>query len=258
MLIYEIFEAIKFRCDYAKILGLINSSDKLVLKNKPDKQYYIDYNSFGSYKDIVKEFVKEFKYIFPKEQVNNLLSNLESLKIKTVIPNRTLVFSNYKSLATYNSKNNEIIVETNNEKHIKNTLYHELLHVASRRVKENEYYCGFDIKNIIGIGINEDYTEYLLEKYFKEEPEYDRRAIFIQEIENLIGEDKLEEIYFNADLPSLIKELSKITNKKEVIKLLYEYDALYNITYSNGLYYKVETKIDSLSKQKEKVKEYVL
>ena len=45
MLIYEIFEAIKFRCDYAKILGLINSSDKLVLKNKPDKQYYIDYNS---------------------------------------------------------------------------------------------------------------------------------------------------------------------------------------------------------------------
>ena len=123
---------------------------------------------------------------------------------------------------------------------------------------ENSKFCGFDIKNIIGIGINEDYTEYLLEKYFKEEPEYDRRAIFIQEIENLIGEDKLEEYYFNADLPSLIKELSKLSNKSEVIRLIYEYDALYNITYSNGLYNKVETKIDSLSKQKEKVKEYVL
>lgn len=258
MLIYEIFEAIKFRCDYNKIIKLLNTSDKLVLKNKPNHTYNINYNNFGEYEYIVREFVNRFKTIFNEEQVNNLLANLETLQINKEIPEQKFVFSTYKSLAYYNSRKNEITVETDNDKYIKSTLFHELLHTASRRIKGNDYYCGFDIKNYIGTGINEDYTEYLIEKYFKDNPSYNRRAIFIHELEEVIGENKLEELYFNADLFSLIKELSILAPKDDIIKLIYDYDALYNITYSNALYNSVENKIDSLSKQKEKVKKYVL
>lgn len=258
MLIYEIFETIKFQCDYTKLLNIVNSTEKLVIKNKPSIKNEIEYDKFGEYKELVKEFVRIFKNNFSDDQINNLLSNLETLSIKKEIPNKLFNFSTFNSLAYYNSLENEIVMETDDYKYIKNTLYHELLHVASRREKGNDYYCGFDIRNIIGIGLNEDYTEYLLEKYFKEEANYEKRANFLRIIENIIGEERLEELYFNADLPTFINELSKYTDKKEAIRLLYEYDALYNITYSNGLYTKVENKIEGLSKQKEKVKEYVI
>ena len=134
------------------------------------------------------------------------------------------------------------------------TIFHELLHMASTRIKDGKDYCGFDLDSIIGTGINENYTDYLLEKYFIKEQEYDRKRLLLDELELIVGEEKLEDMYFKADLPSLIKELSKYNETKDVIKLIYDYDSLYNVIYGNNLVNKIEHKMDRILKQKVKVK----
>ena len=259
MLIYELFEDLKFNIDYQNISNAINKSNRLVLKNKPIKKDIIDFDKFGKYKNLVIEFVDIFEKKFDKDQINNMYENLKTLKITTNIP-KTKKLSNFISVGYYNSKDNEIVIETDDKNIIKYTMFHELLHMSSRRQKENDYYCGFNILNQIGKGINEDYTEYLLVKYFNKENDLNYRQRLMYNIESIVGEDKLEDLYFNSDLYSLIKELSKYGPKKEIIRLLYAYDSVYNMTYVNNLIMKLDKKMEKLEirKEKQKVKKYMI
>ena len=254
MLIYELFESIKFNCDYNKILDLIDETNGLVLKKNTKDKIDIDYNKFGKYKDLVIEFVATFYKSFNEEQTNNMLRNLSTLKIVTATPLEKVSILGLTSMGFYDSTENIITLITSNKKYIKETLFHELLHMASTVSKEDNKYCGFDLDNVIGTGINEDYTEYLLEKYFNKESKYDRRSCLLQELLLVVGEKKTEELYFKADLPSLINELAQYKDEKEVIKLIYDYDSLYNVTYANNLINKLEHKMDRILKQKVKVK----
>ena len=254
-MLYELLKNIRFNGDYTKIMNLLNSTDKIVIKNKPEEGYEIDYDLFGKYKDIVLEFVDIFETNFDQEKIDNMLKNLSKLRITTIVPLDRYSFLGTRSLGYYDSKNNELVVETKDAKHLKETIFHELLHMASTVKGTNDNYCGFNFKGIIGKGINEDYTEYLLEKYYGKEIDIYPRYNLLKQIEYLVGEKELEDYYFKGDLKLLIDALSKYDSKKEIIRLLYEYDLAYDMAIGYKVTQELERMVKQLVAKKEKEEE---
>lgn len=112
------------------------------------------------------------------------------------------------------------------------SIYHELMHLASFRI-DDKVYLGLSIKdknNLYGFGINEAYTQYLTEKYFKGKCDitYKLETSLIKPLEVIVGEDKLEECYFNANLITVLNKLSKYSTKEEIASFLVDYDELLN------------------------------
>lgn len=124
-------------------------------------------------------------------------------------------------------------------------IYHELFHLASNGYFKNKSSLGFQCiidKNIFGYSLNEGYTELLTERYFKG---YDKQYSRIynlekgiaKKIEEIIGKDKMQNMYLQADLKSLIKELEKYTTK-DVMKFINNLDILSHFE-NNKIYKKV-------------------
>ena len=80
------------------------------------------------------------------------------------------------------------------------TIFHELFHASTTIVdsKSNTIFSGFEQINIyqnylIGVGINEGYTQYLTEKYFHKEKvleAYPFQKVFASAVEKIIGKEK--------------------------------------------------------------------
>ena len=198
----------------------VESKQELVLPN------------FKEFNKPILEFIEVFNKYFEKYNAN-LYNNLSNLHI---VVNHSYG-NEYEG--EHDDKHNAIYIsipigrkyELNEE--VKDTLFHELLHVASNNIQKN--YSGFhhDI-NILGAktlgrGINEGYTEYLLIKYFRPNTisnfYYDEIRI-VKELEKLIGKDKMIDYYFNGNLYDLILDLSKNNNYEEIISLIKDIDLL--------------------------------
>lgn len=185
---------------------------------------------FNQLNEKIKTFVMLFQKNFTKEQTNNMLSKLATLTIKEEDCNKEAYFKCI--LGEYSVADNTITINHYKERIESNieeeTLYHELIHMASTRSIKQKYLTGFEIPDYLGISLNEGYTEYITQKYFTKGMGYvyseDQDLFFAKGIENIIGREKMEELFFNADLEGLIKELSKYTERKNVIKLLYLID----------------------------------
>ena len=114
-------------------------------------------------------------------------------------------------------------------------LYHELLHMSSTIIdKENNIaFSGFSQigKNIpIGVALDDGYTELLLYRMFdlnKEHIAYKYEVIISNLIEQIINQDKMSNLYFNANLYELVKELEKYNTKENIIKFLEDLDSVY-------------------------------
>ena len=99
----------------------------------------------------------------------------------------------------------------------KTSLFHELLHVASLGNRYGKIVRGglsFDTnetKSIIGASLDEGLTELLRIRYLQpnDTSRYYFESKMVKHIEYLIGRDKLEKIYFNADYMELFLELTK-------------------------------------------------
>ena len=199
----------------------------LVGHNYEEEKTPID---FGKYNKYIESFIETFKNNFSEEQFDNMMYLLRNLKIKEqdVLINNQLIIS----LGHYDSYTNEIIL--NNYKdakekiNIKEVIYHELLHMASTRTISNGALTGFAIPDVLGSNLNEGYTEYLTRKYYTRGYKYvdsnENDVIIAKGIENIIGQEKMQKYYFNADLASIINELSEYSPRKEVIKLLFLID----------------------------------
>jgi hypothetical protein len=134
----------------------------------------------------------------------------------------------------YNSKENRIVIF----KDIPKVIFHELMHMSSTIITENKRYCGF--YNQIGRGINEGYTQYLTEKFFpeefekKEEEIYKLETNYAMKTAMLIGEDKMTELYFKANLHGLVEEISKYSNKKDTIEFINCIDKINTFSHSKN------------------------
>lgn len=82
----------------------------------------------------------------------------------------------------------------------------------------------------IGYGINEGYTAYCNFKLFGSAIAYPFESLVSKTIEEIIGENTMEELFFNADLKRLIQELQKYVSENEIIDFLCKLDTFtYNL-----------------------------
>jgi len=82
----------------------------------------------------------------------------------------------------------------------------------------------------LGIGIDEAYTEILTKRYFNKGAldTTPLECTYTLLLEEIVGKEKMQELYSKADLPGLIDELSNYQTEDEIIAFLTSMDHVYN------------------------------
>ena len=161
--------------------------------------------------------------------------------LKTLIIKEKRTFNKFlfiKSCATgrYNGFDNKILICREDNFY---SIYHELLHCASRRVIKEEMYVGFHkliidkkkLKTTLNIGkaLNEGYTT-LLEKRYFDSIEHTQKRGYVKEefisstLEQIVGKEEMEKLYFNADLDGLIERLKQFSSEEDIYLFLEYFD----------------------------------
>lgn len=119
----------------------------------------------------------------------------------------------------------------------KSSVGHEFLHMASAMydADNNIKLCGFYQEKdgaAIAEGITEGYTELLASRLYNKNGKVDvyKQASKICEILEFFFDDPkdMAHLYFNCNLPGLIKHLEEYSTRKEVIKLIMDIDSIVN------------------------------
>lgn len=113
------------------------------------------------------------------------------------------------------------------------TIFHELTHLSSSNMLDNIRRVGFryrdDKNNIdIGLGINEGYTSYFTTKLSGIIGGYLFGMMVAKTVEEIVGTNKMRELYFNATLKGLMQELQKYATEEEITCFLYNLDGYTN------------------------------
>lgn len=184
------------------------------------------------YGDIILNFIDEIEDYFPNADYGNLINNINDLKVKKTI-NKSCggFYEPTNNTLRYNKKFMSI-----NSKEI---LYHELLHVASTFFQDGMIYSGFSQANVKtkdfhGTGINEGYTQLLVQRIYMPYTYIDAYQYEIriaQDIERIVGQEKMQDLYFKSDLPGLVEELRKYANKIDIIRFINEVDFMNKYKY---------------------------
>lgn len=180
----------------------------------------------------ILKFRKKLYKKFDSHDLQILNNNLKNIKIKVNYFTPKMIFLKFAS-GSYNIKKNRIKIL---KYFIKHSFNHELFHVASSKTIGNYIFSGFmlaDIKNkkVIGIGLNEGYTEYLANKHFKNNNEYNSYSykiceFFSKKLEEIIGEKRMQSLYLNADLNGLTNYLCNFDEIDNIINFLDTLDYL--------------------------------
>lgn len=183
---------------------------------------------FDKYDEIVNDFSRILETKLGHCNLSAFYKNMETAKIKDKIEDLAdlIIFKFRRINGGYDSYENKILLCKLEQ--FKNTLRHELLHLASTKKKGSINFCGFWVKNlkVIGFYLNEGYTEYLNCKYFSSGlPEvYIKEVEIARRIERIVGSTKMEQLYFDANLLGLIEYLAEYSSKEEVINLIKKID----------------------------------
>lgn len=172
---------------------------------KREKETFVMPSLNDEFVPIVEDFVKVMQKNFDEEALQSLYHNLKTLKIKYMKENPkhpTKLEGSYKVFF------NTIYVKRSA---YEDALYHELLHVASRRKHKRTVYSGFHVVNdsSIGYSLNEGYTDALTRRLFNKNETYNYESLVSLALEEIIGKKIMGKFYLNGDVHSLINELSK-------------------------------------------------
>ena len=192
---------------------------------------YFNSNEFDQEfrKDIIRFYNILSKNVKP-ENLTNFYENINKLTINK---------NNKSSLSTKSFSCSGLYYPTINEitlakPYNKTALFHELLHLSSSCIRNGIIYVGFNQttnKKDQGRGINEGYTEYLNEKFFKITSDASKIYKYLMgvssQIEKIIGEEKMKDYYFSSDLMSLYYDLCSYIDYDEVDLLIKNTDYLY-------------------------------
>lgn len=179
----------------------------------------------SNYRTQIFKFINKMETSFTKSDLNNLRNNIKNVKIK-----RSFIAEMRKSSGCYAPGFNTIFIgNTLPQKYTTETLFHELLHMASTTIKNGVVYSGFaQVKNLyrIGIGLNEGYTQLLTERLDETSnmQTYEDEVRIAYSLEKIIGKDKMQELYFNTNLTGLIEEIGKLSSKEEATKFVMNVD----------------------------------
>ena len=176
-------------------------------------------------KGIYASDVAEFKKLLESKVNPAFLSNFyRNIRTATIMTSDNLP----KNIAGRYANENTILVSKDCNCP-RETIFHELTHLSSSNMLDNIRRVGFrykdDKNNIdIGLGINEGYTSYLTTKLFGVIGKYLFEMIVAKTVEEIVGANKMQELYFNANLKGLIQELQKYVDEEEITNFLYNLD----------------------------------
>lgn len=265
--------------EYGKILGnyilervLYNISRDMSLKRKSKYGYFTRVSPEVRYKECeINKYLKhhsynnvilKFKSILDNElshcNNNGFYKNIKRLYIKEYKIEEEAIEEFEKkpdSTANYDALENEISIfrfntpkiDNYNEDLLKEDIStHELLHMSTTYKKGIIALCGFHQavggKHHIGVGLNEGYTELLNERYFSNAyptVSYINQKHIALGIEEIVGQEKMEKLYFDANLAGLVDELCQYISKEETLSLLREIDECHlNEKRNSAEYYK--------------------
>lgn len=122
----------------------------------------------------------------------------------------------------YDCNSNNILLN------VEKSIFHELFHMSNTIVTDNMVFTGFQQSSIhqkldIGGGLNEGYTALLTSRYFKI-ASYPLESNIAEKVEKIVGQQKMEGMYFKADLYNLVQELKKYNTEQETIQFLKNLD----------------------------------
>ncbi len=166
---------------------------------------------------------------FPTEDLTNFYININDLKIRPKKFDIQNLILRSNVAGEYSQSKNEITIE---EDIAELTIYHELFHMASSIYKDGRYYSGFYqviLKQCIslGKGINEGYTQLLSKRYFPSSVSaYEYQVLIAEKLEQIIGREKMQSLYLNANLNGLIAELKQYISEDEIMKFISNTDFL--------------------------------
>lgn len=195
----------------------------------------INKNMRYDYDGVFNDFYQVFK---DKDHINLdfFFNRLYKLNIKAV--NRESDFVNKHAFAEYDIINNKMKV---NPKLFKSSIMHEIFHLASSCLVNNIAYTGFQQYNlktdeVVGMGINEAYTNLLDRRYFGDYTETKKNDLrytymvttsLISILENFVGEEAMEAWYFKGELKSLISYLENYMSREECLAFVMAMDNLF-------------------------------
>lgn len=219
--------AYKISSLYAMRKEYIPKDISTILKTPRSNLLFNEFKDNPQYVDIITTFIYNLFKHFNVEDLTNFWNNITSLsiEIKEKLPSSQGYYTyNYDDL-------NKIEIE---KQIVFPTIYHELFHVSStNRLSKDISFSGFcQIRNnlSIGRGLNEGYTELLTQRYFGTNNDIADSYIYLWIVagylELMVGKEKMQSLYLNADLLGLITELGKFISEKEIMKFIASTDFL--------------------------------
>lgn len=204
---------------------------------------YIRLSKYPGYSEI-KRFTDTITTEFKKKDLKIFYTNINKLTIEI---NDKLEEIN--STAQYSITNNKIEFVSDYE----DSIFHELFHMTSTILSQKETRSGFyksyalvDNRTYIGLGLNEGYTDLLANRYFGSKIFYVSEADIAETVELLIGKEKMEKLYLNADQDGLLNELTKYASPYDVVEFLISLDDACVITSHKKLTTEDKVKINEL------------
>jgi len=244
---------------------VIVSTPKVLLKEINQEQIIKKY-----FEDLIQEFIQTITKEISFSDLNILHNNLSNITIhqkmeknKRIKNFKKCIFNLSFTMGYYKFQDNNIYIISFLEHHlyqkiikifadfkekksykkiIKGILFHELLHASTTiYIDKFNYFSGFCQGNSyykqIGNGINEGYTENLLEKFFPNDVLLDCMYNYEKSIakltEEIVGFDKMSKYYFNADLYSFVSELAKYSSIEKAGNFILNLDQVIKIQKSN-------------------------
>lgn len=181
---------------------------------------------------IINEAIEIFSHEVSPETMEIINRNLTTINEKKADAT-SFVNSLSGTDGVYYSSNHsiEILLDDNSKTNLRKVISHELMHAASSYNYNGQKVCGFH-QNNIGGAINEGYTELLVQRYFCKNIPISSTYVYLnfndiaEMIELIIGKDKMQELYFQADLKGLISELSKYQEEEKVKQFIIDLDTI--------------------------------
>lgn len=209
----------------------ISKSQQISLDKENIQQFDEKFNEY------INRFI-DFINVNPNIDLKLFYENLKNLIIEEKRTFNHLFFIKSHTKGRYNGYNNKILVLREDNFY---SIYHELLHCASRRVINEEMNVGFHKFSIneksgkitfnMGKALNEGYTTLLEKRYFNSIEHTQKRGYVKEEfissiLEQIVGKEKMEKLYFNANLDGLIEYLKQFSNEEDIYSFLEYFDKI--------------------------------
>ena len=226
-----------------KATGYVFDNIQLYKETRPIKINSVKKNDTNSIKAKEKDFILshlENEVISPQIELFSsvMIDNFSSDNLSSFYNNILNLKVNYQEYHEGNSIckiSGSYIVNENTinvtDISTEGVIYHELFHLASSFVDGDNLHSGFSQNSksgVIGVGINEGYTEVLTNRYFNvvDNNAYPFERYAVSKLEQVVGKELMESLYLNADLYGLINELGQYMKFEDIMKFIANMDFL--------------------------------